>query len=429
MPDTPLTIKRLTVRDVLRVSVVEITPDGHVVTLGGRNGSGKSSVLNAIEMALAGLRAVPPRPIRKGAERGEVVVDLGDLVVERTFTASGSDLVVKAKDGARYPKPQAMLDALFASVAFDPLAFAAMEPPAQAETLRRVLGLDLSALDRERDAVFAERTEVNRDGKAAKARLDAAVRHEDAPATETDAALLGQDLERRIQLDRDNDELRRDARQAGGDSERAAAEVRRLENALEAARAEHRATQSRATALAAQVAAIRDPGIAAAREALAAVEANNRKVRENREHARLAAEVDGLRERSKALSDRLAELASARAAQIAAAPFPVPGLGFAEDGTVTLNDLPFEQASRAEQLRVSVALGVASNPRLRVFFVRDGSLLDADNLRLVAELAREAGAQVWIEDARSTDPKAIIISDGTVQKGADDAPMLPGVER
>jgi len=428
MTPAPLTIKRLSIRDVLRVSVVEITPDGHVVTLGGKNGAGKSSVLNAIEMALSGLRAVPPKPVRQGADQGRVVVDLGDIIVERTFTASGSDLVVKAKDGARYPKPQAMLDALFASVAFDPLAFARMEPAAQAETLRRVLGLNLSALDADRQLAFDQRTEVNRDGKAAKARLDAAVRHEDAPGSLVDPGILATELERRLGVQRSNEATRQAARAFADARDIHKANVARLENELEKARRAFAAATETALIAERDAESLVDPNVAEIRASLAAAEDDNAKVRANTAHAALSAEVDALRERSKALSGRLDDIAAARAARIAAVPFPVPGLSFAEDSTVTLNGLPFEQASTAEQLRVSVALGVASNPRLRVFFVRDGSLLDADNLRLVAELAREAGAQVWLEDARSTDPKAIIISDGTVQ-GADDGQVaLPGVK-
>jgi hypothetical protein len=59
---------------------------------------------------------------------------------------------------------------------------------------------------------------------------------------------------------------------------------------------------------------------------------------------------------------------------------PVEGLGFAdsEDGPfVTLGAEPFDQASQAQKIRVSVAIAAAMNPKLRVARILDGSLLDA----------------------------------------------------
>jgi hypothetical protein len=92
----------------------------------------------------------------------------------------------------------------------------------------------------------------------------------------------------------------------------------------------------------------------------------------------------------------------------------VPGLALGESGP-TFNGVPLSQASGAERLRVSVAIGLALNPRLRVLLVRDASLLDENSLRLVAEMAQDAGAQVWLERVGDGDPGAVIIADGQVQ--------------
>jgi len=85
-----------------------------------------------------------------------------------------------------------------------------------------------------------------------------------------------------------------------------------------------------------------------------------------------------------------------------------------DDPGVTLDGVPFEQASSAEQLRCSVAMGLALNPKLRVLLIRDGSLLDEDSLRMVAEMADAQGAQVWLE--RVGDGVAgVLIEDGEVR--------------
>jgi hypothetical protein len=69
------------------------------------------------------------------------------------------------------------------------------------------------------------------------------------------------------------------------------------------------------------------------------------------------------------MDDRTAE----KQAAIARAKMPVEGLSFG-DGEVLFNGIPLNQASSAEQLRVSVALAMAANPKLRVLRIQDGSL-------------------------------------------------------
>ena len=161
--------------DVKRLVAIDIRPNGDVVVLGGKNGAGKSSVLDAITYALAGERSLPREPLRRGTEKGEVEIDLGEFRVRRTFTpGGGGTLTVLSPEGARYPSQQAMLDRLTGKLAFDPLAFAGQKPDEQAKTLRGMLGLDFTTIDAERSAAFAARTAVNRDGTALRARLAAA---------------------------------------------------------------------------------------------------------------------------------------------------------------------------------------------------------------------------------------------------------------
>jgi hypothetical protein len=92
----------------------------------------------------------------------------------------------------------------------------------------------------------------------------------------------------------------------------------------------------------------------------------------------------------------------------------VPGLGLSDDG-VTFGGLPFAQASSSEQLRVSVAIGLALNPKLKVLLIRNGNMLDDDSLKAVAAQAEEAGAQVWCEWVTSNpEGVSVMIEDGRV---------------
>lgn len=154
------------------------------------------------------------------------------------------------------------------------------------------------------------------------------------------------------------------------------------------------------------------------RTQLAAAEETNRKIRENRQRKQLERELREKERQVESLTSAIEAIDAQKAEQLAAAQFPVPGLGFDETGP-TLNGIPLEQASQAERLRVSVAIGAALNPRVKVMLVRDGSLLDEESMRLLAELAEETGSQLWVERVGDGDASAIVIEDGMVRDGTE----------
>jgi len=89
--------------------------------------------------ALAGGKSIQPVPIRDGETTAEIRLDLGDLIVVRRFTASGSTVKVSTKDGANYSSPQQILDAMVAKLAFDPLAFTKLKPEEQGRALAELV--------------------------------------------------------------------------------------------------------------------------------------------------------------------------------------------------------------------------------------------------------------------------------------------------
>ena len=116
-------IIKLVTQNVKRIKAVEITPEGSLVVIGGNNAQGKTSVLDSIMYALGGASTLPPKPLRQGAKKGKVVLDLGEIKVTRTITSKTNQLVVESADGEKYTSPQAILDKLTGKLTFDPLTF------------------------------------------------------------------------------------------------------------------------------------------------------------------------------------------------------------------------------------------------------------------------------------------------------------------
>lgn len=437
-------IVRLRAKNLLRLTAVDITPTGPVTTIGGANEAGKSSALNAIRLGMGGRRKTKDitDPIRRGADRAEIVIDLGEIVVERVITAGSERLHVRTKDGLPHRRPQEMLDQLYASIAFDPLEFTRQKPEAQAETLRQIVKLDLSALDQEEAEVFARRTGVGREEDRLAALAASAPCFPSAPPDEVSIADLVAELGAIDQLQAAHREAVDVNERAGNriadlfdDVANAKREIAALKEKLARgerylAEAEKRLDQARVEEEAARAAmrttleACRDPAPVRAR--LAGAEETNRQVRANAQRAAAVAQQNEAIGRRRALTARLEAIAAAKREQLAAVRFPVDGLGFdPATGAVTYQGLPFSQASRAVQLRVSLAVGMSMNPDFRVLVVHDGAVLDKTSLELVAAMAKEHDCDVWLEDNRTTDPEAIIIEDGHVLGAEIDAGEPP----
>jgi DNA repair exonuclease SbcCD ATPase subunit len=99
-------IIKLTAENVMKLSAVEIVPKDNLVLVTGENGAGKSSVLDSIVMALCGKSAIPAEPIKKGANKGKIVVELEMYRIERSFTPGNSYLKIEGVDGSVVKSPQ-----------------------------------------------------------------------------------------------------------------------------------------------------------------------------------------------------------------------------------------------------------------------------------------------------------------------------------
>src|SRR4051812_767157 len=208
-------IVQLNAENVKRLKAVEIVPKGSTVIVSGKNGQGKTSVLDSILLALAGKDAqkLMTKPIREGEDHAEVRLDLGEYVVTRSWTGNDkSYLKVEGKAGEKFPSPQALLDSLNGELSFDPLEFARKNAKEQRETLLGIvdIGLDLDAWQREFDGLYEARTEVGRDVKSLEGRLDGFPYVIDCPDEEVNVAELAQKIRQADDHNRKIDQLASD---------------------------------------------------------------------------------------------------------------------------------------------------------------------------------------------------------------------------
>lgn len=425
-------VVKLQAENLKRLVAVEITPDGALVQITGKNGAGKSSVLDSIWYALGGERAIPGEPVRKGAKAAKVTLDLGELIVERRWTEKGTYLFVSNKDGARYPNPQKVLDNLLGTLTFDPLAFARLEGEKQAKTLGKLVGLDTADLESKRAALYETRRDWNRDVKRLETEVAAGEIGNDEPprpdleTLEAQAATYQARASHIANLQAEAKAAARAANDGATAAANADAQVQAAQEALKAAQA--------AAQRAHEDLRRRHDDVQNFKKLIEAageppdVEAGNAALRAAREaaarHAAWVQQQQQLEEKKKQLmaaekkadelTDEIRALDEEHARRLAACKMPLEGLSI-DGATVRFNGIPFNQCSSAEQLRISTAIAMRLNPKLRVLRIADGSLLDSGNLAMLGDLAAEADYQIWIERVDESGDVGIVIEDGYVQ--------------
>lgn len=433
-----------------RLGVVEIAPDGNLITIGGKNGHGKTSVLDAIYVALKGRAVAPPQPIRKGQEKCTIRLDLGEMVITRNFHQKEGmnftdTLKVESADGLIYKRPQDTLSALLGEVGFDPFEFVNKKPKDQAAQLLEMvpLPIDLDEFAELDHSDVAKRRDVNREVKRLEAQIEG-IAPEDVPEEAPDREALTDTLSSAAETNAsiEREKVRREGhresiaegRQAVADDLEQVAKLRREADELEAAAEANKIDIDAAEKEANELPDLDEPvDTEVIREKLRSADAVLAAIDRQDRRKALMTELEDARAESEEFTKAINQRARERNEALAGAEMPVEGLAFAVDeeggATLTYEGLPFDkdQISTAVQLRVSTAIGMAANPQLRVLRIADGSLLDEDSMKLLAEMADAEDFQLWVEVV-GDGGTGIIMENGLIRGSAEQAEALEAAD-
>lgn len=468
-----LRLNRLEIQNFLRVEAKVIDADGQHVQISGPNASGKTTCVDAIWAALGGKGSRDiPEPIHHGADRATVKLDLGDYLVERVWTEKSSRLIVTAADGSKVTKPQQLLDGLLGRYSLDPVAFLARRPQDQVDDVLHLAGVEppvkevqaitgethpaaagvsacayLERLSADETGLFyVRRREANRTCDQKRAALEeerqaAPAEAEGATASASHVlaaieALQVKADERRSARDQMQkvQEEHQDAMNRLGQlkdehakEERAIAElekqlqqkqlaVKKLTERIAEGTSVVAEIESERCEAEASFARLHDPSpqIAQHRQQLAAIERTQAQRVRHEVHTQrlqsLAAELESARATHLKLDKVLEALRNLRANLLNGLDLGVPGLTVGE-GELRLNDVPFRQASQAEQIRVACAVAMHQKPKLKLLRIDDGEHLDRNSRELLLRLADQSGFQVVMTSVADCDGLRVEILD------------------
>lgn len=423
-------IINLIAENVKKLTAVDITPTENMVRITGKNGAGKSSILDSITMALLGGKAIPSTPIKKGKDKGKIIIDLGDHVITRSFTKENSYLKIESKNGALIKSPQAFLDRIVGNISFDPLEFLNNESRKQRDILLNILGVDVDAIDAKEKRLRDERTIVGRDRDRAKAlHEETKINLQDLPDEEIDGGVLSSRLIEAINYNTSidaehtaNEALKESAKKdleriktIGEDLSTLRDRVNEMESRM--IFLEKDVKEKKASYLATKVRLLDTPKKDAGeiQKQMETVEITNAQIRGKREWRRVREEFQRLNEIYDSMSKQISDIANERAEALTGKTMPVEGLSF-DDGGLLYNGIPLDMASDGEKLMVSLGISMALNPTLRVLRIKDGSLLDPTNREIINSMIKEKDFQLWYESVSTDSDVGILIEEGEITK-------------
>ena len=425
----PVKISALELENVKRIRAVQIVPtkDGLTV-IGGRNGQGKTTVLDAIAWALGGKKYQPDNPTRDGAAMpAKLHVELSNgIVVERR----GKNATLHVTDTTGMRGTQKLLDEFMSQLALDLPKFLGGTDRDRTNALLATLGIDqeLSRIDSAIKAEYDRRTFVGKDAKAKRAHATSLPRHDDAPDEPVSVAELiqqqqeilarnGENKHKREQVSRlewelqstereltaidlREQELRRQLDAIADERKQMAAKKYQIKDDLETA---HKTADE-----------LVDESTAEIEQSIANIELMNAHVRDNQRKLEAETEAEKLEREYQSITATIEQLRESRVSLLDGAPLPLEGLSVNEDMALTYNGQTWGDMSGSEQLRVATAIVRATKPECGFVLVDKLEQMDSQTLAEFGEWAKSEGLQVIGTRVSTGEECSIIIEDGRV---------------
>lgn len=189
-------VAKINIKSILGIDEMEIKP-GKITLVEGRNGAGKTSILEAIKAALKGGHQA--ELLRKGSEVGEICLVLENgMRIIKTITATESNTKVTHPENGKVSKPMQFIGQLADEISLNPIKFLECKPADRADFLLAAMPLEantaeigeiiapaldgqkvtipaghaLKAVDSVYDQLFQHRQDINRTAREKKATIE-----------------------------------------------------------------------------------------------------------------------------------------------------------------------------------------------------------------------------------------------------------------
>lgn len=411
-------ISSLELENVKRIKAVQLVPTENGLTvIGGNNGQGKTSVLDAIAWALGGDRYRPSSPVRDGSViPPRIRLELSNgLVVER----SGKNSALKVTDPSGVRSGQRLLDSFTEELALNLPKFMTSSSKEKADILLKIIGIgdQLTALEQQEKQLYNERLAVGRVADQKKKYAKEMPFYAGVPDRPVSALELIQRQQAILAQNGENQRKRNQVEQLELRKNNCEQLVRSLEAKLVEARQSLEQVLADLQITKRDALDLRDESTAAIEADLRNIEAINIKVRANCDREKAEQEAEAYAGQYDSMTAKIDDIRRRKYDLLNGAQLPLDGLSV-EDGELTYHGKKWDAMSGSDQLRVSTAIVRALNPQCGFVLLDKLEQMDLQTLQEFGAWLKEQGLQAIATRVSTGGECSIIIEDGTVAGAA-----------
>ena len=415
-------ISSLELENVKRIRAVQIVPTSAGLTvIGGNNGQGKTSVLDAIAWALGGDRYRPSAPTRDGSViPPRIRLELSNgLVVER----SGKNSALEVSDPAGPRAGQQLLNSFVEELALNLPQFLEASGKEKADTLLKIIGVGdrLATLELQEKQIYNQRHAIGQIADQKKKSAKEMPFYPDAPGKPISAMELIQRQQAILAQNGENQRKRERLEHIKFRKNSCVQVVQSLEERLENARASLKQAEADLEIAQKDAMDLHDESTAQIEADLRNIEAINIKVRSNCDREKAEQEAEEYSGQYEALTTELEGIRKQKYDLLNGAKLPLEGLSV-EDGELTYHGKKWDAMSGSDQLRVSTAIVRALNPRCGFVLLDKLEQMDLQTLREFGAWLQEQGLQAIATRVSTGGECSIIIEDGVAASVAMPGP-------
>ena len=413
-------INKFEIENVKRVKAVRVKPTENGLTvIGGANGQGKTSVLDAIAWALGGEKFKPSQAAREGSALPphlKVTMSNG-LVVER----AGKNSALKVTDPSGEKAGQMLLDTFIEKLALDLPKFMQSSGKEKANTLLRIIGVEdqLNELEEKEKELYQERFTIGRIADQKDKFAKEQPYYPDAPNEPVSAAELIKQQQEILARNGENQRKRDHALELHAERNRLAEKVNTLTEELERYRKQLIQVDHDMNIAYKSAEELQDESTAELEASIANIDEINRKVRANLDKEKAEDDAKAYKDKYKEMSQALDDVRNEKMDLLNSAKLPLPELSI-EDHELTYKGQKWDNMSGSEQLKVATAIIKQLNPQCGFVLMDKLEQMDLNTMKEFGQWLEEQGLQVIATRISTGDECSIIIEDGYVKDAEPD---------
>lgn len=419
-------INRLELENIKKIKAVTLMPSENGLTvIGGKNGQGKTSVLDAIAWALGGAKFAPSEPHRDGSVLPPALkLTLSNgLIVER----NGKNSTLKVTDVNGNKGGQQLLDEFIEELALNLPKFMQANDKEKAQTLLKIIGVgpELARLEAEENRMYSERHSIGVIADQKKKFVAEMPYYEGVPKNVITASELIQKQQEILYRNGENQRKRQKVQEYAAKLEEIRKRIEDTKEKLYQLNEEYSATEENYRIAMSSAEQLIDESTAEIERSLSDIDSLNVKIRANLDREKASIEADAYKAQYDRLSDDIEAVRDEKRKLLESANLPLPGLSV-EQGELTYNGNKWDCMSASEQLKVSVAIVKALKPECGFVLMDKLEQMDLDTLKDFCGWLEENNLQVIATRVSTGDECSVIIEDGSVYEQQEEKKWKEG---